>query len=70
MNMCFLEVAMCEKCRSINFQSEGEVKRLRTGGGAGVKKFRTGGYWGVPMLGGRLLLLEGVRNVSFSENLA
>ena len=41
------------------------------GGGAGVKKFRTGGYWGVPMLGGgRLLLLEGVRNVSFSENLA
>ena len=26
MNMCFLEVAMCEKCRSTHFQSEGGVK--------------------------------------------
>ena len=66
MNMCFLEVAMCEKCRSINFQSEGGVKSLRTGGGGILGLGDTGGYrfgWG-------LLLLGGVRNVSFSENLA
>ena len=31
MNMCLLEVAMCEKCRSSHFQSEGGVKKLRTG---------------------------------------
>ena len=41
MNMCSLEVAMCEKCRSSHFQSEGEVKSLRTVG-VGVKNFRTG----------------------------
>ena len=34
--MCFLEVALCEKCRSSHFQWEGGVKSLRTGGwGAG-----------------------------------
>ena len=46
MNMCLLEVAMCEKCRSSDFQSEGGgVERLRTGlgGGEGVRIFRTGG---------------------------
>ena len=41
MNMCFLEVAMSEKCRSSHFQSEGGVKSLRTWG---VKKFQD---WGV-----------------------
>ena len=33
MNMCLLEVAMCEKCRSSHFQSEGEFED-----GGGVKK--------------------------------
>ena len=42
MNMCLLEVAMCEKWRSSHFQLEGGVKSLRTGRG-GVKNFRTGG---------------------------
>ena len=42
MNMCLLGLAMCEKCRSSHFQSEGEVKSLRTGGGVRVKHFRTG----------------------------
>ena len=37
--MCVLEVAMCEKCRSSHFQSEGEIKSLRTGG---LKNFRAG----------------------------
>ena len=32
MNMCFLEVAMSEKCRSSHFQSEGGVKILGLGG--------------------------------------
>ena len=32
MNMCLLEVTMCEKCRSSHFQLEGGVKSLRTGG--------------------------------------
>ena len=39
MNMHLLEVAMCEKCRSSHFQSEGGVKKLRTGvvvGGEGI----------------------------------
>ena len=36
-NMCLLEVAMCEKRRSSHFQSEGGVKSLRT---RGVKKFQ------------------------------
>ena len=35
--MYLLEVAICEKCRSSHFQSEGAVKSLRTGGL--VKKF-------------------------------
>ena len=38
MNMCLLEVAMCERCRSSHFQVEaggGGVKSLRTGGGGG-----------------------------------
>ena len=35
MNMCLLEVAICEKCRSRHFQSEG--------GGGGSKKFED---WG------------------------
>ena len=39
MNMCLLEVAICEKCRSSHFQSEGE-KGLMTGG---LKNFRSGG---------------------------
>ena len=52
MSMCLLEVAMCEKCRSSHFQSEGGVKSLRTGeGGGGLKKFRTEG---VTDLGGSL----------------
>ena len=33
MNMCLLEVAMCEKCRSSHFQPEGGLKDFRTGGG-------------------------------------
>ena len=33
-NMCLLEVAMCEKCRSSHFQSEGEFEDW-----GGVKKF-------------------------------
>ena len=50
MNMCLLEVAMCEKYRSSHFQSEGGVKSLRTWGGGVCKNFRTGGVtfagWG------------------------
>ena len=56
MNMCLLEVAMYEKCRSSHFQSERGVKSLRTGGG--VKNFRTGGG-GFTVLGEGLLLLGG-----------
>ena len=52
MNMCLLEVAMCEKCRSSNFQlEEGESKKFeycRKEGG-GLKNFRTGG--GLPISG-------------------
>ena len=52
MDMCLLEVSMCEKCRSSHFQSE-------RGGGSkkfeywGVKKFGIGGLpvWGVLLLG-------------------
>ena len=50
MNMCLLEVAMCEKCRSSHFQSEGGVKSLSTWGS--VKYFRTRGGGGVTDLGG------------------
>ena len=53
MNMCLLEAAMCEKCRSSNFQlEEGESKKFeycRKEGG-GLKTFRTGG--GLPIWGG------------------
>ena len=40
-NMCLLEVAMFEKCRSSHFQSEGESKKFEGGlpiflGGEGV----------------------------------
>ena len=58
--MRLVEVAMCEKCRSSHFQSEGGgVKSLRTVGvggieGVGLKSFRA--VWvtifrGVPLLG-------------------
>ena len=42
MNMCLLEVAMCEKCRGSHFESEGECKKFEDWGG-GLKKFRIGG---------------------------
>ena len=32
MDMYLLEVAMCEKCRSSHFKSEGGVKSLTAGG--------------------------------------
>ena len=42
MSMCLLEVAMCGKCRSSHFQSEGgESKKFEDRGG--LKNFRTGG---------------------------
>ena len=53
MNMFFLEVAMCEKCRSSHFQLEGGVKV-----GGGLKNLGTGG---VTNLGGVLLSLGGVQ---------
>ena len=52
MNMCLLEVAMCEKCRSSNFQlEEGESKKFENcrKEGVGLKNFRTGG--GLPIWG-------------------
>ena len=58
MNMCLLEVAMCEKCRSSNFQlEEGESKKFENcrKEGVGLKNFRTGGglpIWGVTFAGG------------------
>ena len=54
MNMCLLEVAMCEKCRSSHFQSEGGVKSLSTRGGRG-------GDWV------RLLLLGGEVSTSLHD---
>ena len=51
MNMCLLEVAMCEKCRSSHFQSDGGVKSLRTGGGGGGNKIL--GLEGLLLLGGQ-----------------
>ena len=46
MNMCLLEVTMCEKCGSSHFQLEGGVKSLRIGGGGGGGKkiLGLGGY--------------------------
>ena len=58
MNMCLLEVAMCKKCRSSDFQlEEGESKKFeyyREEGGV-LKNFRTGGgllIWGGTFIGG------------------
>ena len=45
-NLCLLEVAMCEKCRSSYLQSEGVVKSLRTGGGEGGGRLKTLGLGG------------------------
>ena len=62
MNMCLLEVAMCEKCRSSDFQlDEGRrVKILSTAEGGGLKNFRTGSrlpIWrGVLLLGDQYLI--------------
>ena len=57
MNMCLLEVAICEKCRSSHFQSEGG-KGLMTGG---LKDFRSGGhnqfFFGGGGSGARVILL-------------
>ena len=50
MNMCSLEVAMCEKCRSSHFQSEGGVKSLRTVGEEVKKNL---GLEGLLLLGGK-----------------
>ena len=49
MNKCLLEVAMCEKCRSSDFQSEEgrRVKGLSTAGEDALKNVRTGG--GLPI---------------------
>ena len=56
MNMCLLEVVMCEKCRSSHFQSEGGLKIWGLGEG-GLKNFRTGGkgyrFGGFTFAGGR-----------------
>ena len=48
--MCFLEVAMCEKCRSSYFQSERGSKKLEEW--EGLKNFRTGGGGGFQFGGG------------------
>ena len=48
MNMCLLEVAICEKCRSSHFQSEGGSEKFEHWGG--VKKFL--GLGGLPIWGG------------------
>ena len=42
MNMCLLEVDMCEKYRSSHFQLEGGVNTLRTRGEGKLKIFGTG----------------------------
>ena len=47
-NMCLLEVVMCEKCTSNHSQSEGGSKKFEDLGG-GVTNFRTG--W-LPIWGG------------------
>ena len=54
MNMCLLELAMCEKWRSNHFESEGGVgsKKFEDWG---VKDFRIGGY----QFGEGLLLIGG-----------
>ena len=58
MNMCFFEVAMCEKCRSSHFQLEGGSRKFEYwGGGGGLKNFRTGG---LPILGEGVYFCWGV----------
>ena len=52
MNMCLLEVAISEKCRSSHFQSEGVVKSLRTEGGVGGGGDKILGLEGLLLLGG------------------
>ena len=42
-NMCLLEVAMCEKCRSSHFQWEEGGNKKFEDWGRGLKNFRTGG---------------------------
>ena len=48
MNMCLLEVAICEKCRNSHFQSEGGSKKFEQWGG--IEKFL--GLGGLPIWGG------------------
>ena len=72
MNKCLLEVAMCEKCRSSDFQSEEgrRVKSLSTAGEDALKNVRTGGglpinlsgWGGVLLLGDQYLI---ICNVTF-----
>ena len=57
MNMCLLEVAMCEKCRSSHFQSEGE----------GSKKFQDWGVKKILELGGTFAGGGGQYPISFSK---
>ena len=52
MNMCLLEVTMCEKCRSSHFQSEWGSKKCENWG---VKKFYDWGG-GLTIWGGLVLL--------------
>ena len=58
MSMCLLEVAMCEKCRSRDFQLEEgrRIKILSTAGRGGLKNFRTGGRLPIWRGGGVFLL--------------
>ena len=54
-NMCLLEVAMCEKCKSCHFQLDGVSKNFEDWG-VGLKSFRTGwanNLGGVLLLGGQ-----------------
>ena len=67
-NMCLLKVAMCEKCRSSDFQSAKarRVKSLSTAGAGGLKNFRIAGglsIWGVVLLLGHLYFIT--CNVTF-----
>ena len=59
MNKCLLEVAMCKKCRSSDFQSEEgrRVRSLSTAARRGLKNFRTGG--GLPIWRGGGIFAEG-----------
>ena len=57
MNMCLLEVAMCEKCRSSHFQSEGATKKFEDLGGS--KILGSGDYQFFFFFWGGVLLLGG-----------